>query len=118
MLKQNQESQSSAGGGISEGCEGQFQYSNMEGTVSKMWAPPHVVGNLVTEDREVMEGHSLLPLFQVLTGEVCAQSFGYGLGCEVLSPGHLSEGLLILHLQKPVGKAGLDLRIQADTIPV
>lgn len=55
MLKQNQESQSSAGAGISEGCEGHFQYINMEGTVSKMWAPLHVVGNLVTEDREMTE---------------------------------------------------------------
>lgn len=70
----------------------------MEGKVSKMWAPLHVVGDSVTEGREVKEGHSLLPLLQVLTGDVCAQSFGHSLGCEVLCPGHLSEGLLILHL--------------------
>lgn len=98
MLKENQESQSSVGVRISEGCEGHFQYTNMEGKVSKMWAPLHVVGNPETENREVTEGHSLLPLLQVLTGEVCAQRFGHSLGCEVLSPGHLSEGLLILHL--------------------
>lgn len=77
MLKQNQESQSSAGAGISEGCEGHFQYINMEGKVSEMWAPLHVVGNLVTDGREVMEVHSVLPLLHVLTGEVCAQSSGH-----------------------------------------
>lgn len=63
-----------------------------------MWAPVHVVGSPVTEDREVTEAHSLLPLIQFLTGQVCACSFGHSLGSEVLSPGHLSEGLLILHL--------------------
>lgn len=97
MLKQNQESQSSAGAGISEGCEGHFQYSNMEGKVSKMWGP-HVVGGPVTEGREVTEGRSLLPWLHVLIGAVCSQSFRHSLGCEVLSLGHLSEGLLILHL--------------------
>lgn len=48
MLKQNQESQSLAGVRISEGCERHFQYINMEGKVSKMWAPLHGVGNRVT----------------------------------------------------------------------
>lgn len=98
MLKQNQESQSLAGVGISEGCERHFQYINMEGKVSKMWAPLHGVGKLVTEDRPVVEVYSLLPLLQVLTGEVCALRFGHSLGSEVLSPGCLREGLLILHL--------------------
>lgn len=84
MLKQNYESQSSAGVGISEGCEGPLLYINMEGRLRRMWAPLRGVGSPVTKNTGRTEVHSVLPLLQVLTGEVCAEIFGQSLGSEVL----------------------------------
>lgn len=53
-------------------------------SLSKMCAPLHGVSNLVAKDMETTEVHSVPPLLQVLTGDICAQIFGQGLGSEVL----------------------------------
>lgn len=49
-----------------------------------MCAPLCGVSNLVAKDMETTEVHLVPPLLQVLTGDICAQIFGQGLGSEVL----------------------------------